>query len=188
MNRRKAFLSVGQLAAFSVVTTKGVIAGDAADEVQGAWDAWKTEFLSFEGRVVDHLQGDASHSEGQGYGMLLAEAFNDSESFEAMRNWTEENLAVRDDPLLAWRWRPDDDLHIADYNNATDGDLFFAWALLRGARRFGVPGLAGRAREIARFLADGAVVADPRDPARTLLLPALEGAMSGQAVTVNLSY
>ena len=36
------------------------------------WEAYKKRFVSPDGRVVDFLQGQISHSEGQGYGLLLA--------------------------------------------------------------------------------------------------------------------
>ena len=39
------------------------------------WQAWRDRFVMPDGRVVDTLQGQASHSEGQGYGMVLASYF-----------------------------------------------------------------------------------------------------------------
>ncbi len=153
-----------------------------------AWSAWKAAFLSPEGRVIDHGQSEASHSEGQGYGMLLAIFLDDAEAFTRMRDWTEEKLAVRRDPLLAWRWLPQTEPNIADYNNATDGDLFYAWALARAAARFAMPGDAERAREIAVFLAESCVVDDPRGNGALVLLPALERFAGPGHVTLNLSY
>lgn len=153
------------------------------------WLAWKAAFLAPEGRVVDRLQGDASHSEGQGYGLFLAAAHGDAAAFEAIRTWTERFLAVRQDPLLAWLWRPGDRPPISDYNNATDGDLFYAWGLLRGAHRFGRVNVLDRARQISEFLATSAVVADPRGGnGRLLLLPSLDGAWTDSGVMVNPSY
>ena len=36
------------------------------------WAAYKTRFFQPEGRIVDTGNGGVSHSEGQGYGLLLA--------------------------------------------------------------------------------------------------------------------
>ncbi|TFL17190.1 glycosyl hydrolase family 8 [Jannaschia formosa] len=150
-----------------------------------AWECWKAAFLDPEGRVVDALQGEASHSEGQGWAMLLAVAFDDRDAFDRLRAWTETHLAVRQDPLLAWRWRPGEG--VADYNNATDGDLFFAWAHLRAARRFGDPALARRARAVAEAIDRILVVAAPGGD--TLLLrPAAERFAAPGAETINPSY
>ncbi len=152
-----------------------------------AWDAWAAAFLMPDGRVVDALQGGVSHSEGQGYGMILAAAAGDEPGFEAMRVWTENNLAVRQDPLLAWRWRTDDVDGARDYNNASDGDLFYAWALLRGARTWGRADLADRAAEIAAALIDICLAADPRGEGE-FLMPGAERFDSAEGIIVNPSY
>ena len=87
---------------------------------RGALPSW-----SFPGRVIDRPQGMASHSEGQGYGMVLAAEIADGRRpFGRMMDWSEANLAIRPDNLLAWRWQPDVPGRVADPNNASDGDLF----------------------------------------------------------------
>lgn len=47
----------------------------------GEWDTFKARFLDPSGRVVDPQNGGISHSEGQGYGMLLALRADDREAF-----------------------------------------------------------------------------------------------------------
>ncbi|MEG9529489.1 MAG: glycosyl hydrolase family 8, partial [Hyphomicrobiales bacterium] len=42
-----------------------------------AWRAYRSRFITDQGRVVDTANGQISHSEGQGYGMLLAVAAGD---------------------------------------------------------------------------------------------------------------
>lgn len=152
------------------------------------WDLWKAAFLTQDGRVVDHLQDDASHSEGQGYGMFLAAWFGDAQTFQRMDDWTSSFLAVRQDPLFAWRWTPNQRPQISDYNNATDGDLFHAWALLRAGLRFRIEDYLARARNIARFIAASCVRPDPRRNGRLLLLPGAERYSTDEYVTVNPSY
>ena len=45
------------------------------------WKAFRMSFVS-NGRVIDKDNGGISHSEGQGYGMILAEASGDRAIFE----------------------------------------------------------------------------------------------------------
>ena len=160
----------------------------AASHGSTDWQAWKARFLSAEGRVIDALQDDASHSEGQGYGMLLAALEGDAPAFTAMHAWTERHLAVRRDPLLAWRWLPRADPHVQDYKNASDGDLFYAWALLEGAMRFDVPAYSDRAEAIAGALVATCIRPDPRNEAARLFLPGAEDFGDAQRRVVNPSY
>ena len=187
MNRRNCLGLLGGAAA-------GAAMGAALPALaQGAgtnplWAAWKAAFLDPSGRVIDHLQQNASHSEGQGYGMLLAAHFGDAEAFERMYAWTEGHLALRDDRLLSWRWLPDGPARVPDRNNASDGDLFYAWALVRGSRVFNRAAYLTRAAGIAEDLVARCIVPNPADPTATLFLPAHHGFVHDGAVTINPSY
>ncbi|UOM37333.1 glycosyl hydrolase family 8 [Acuticoccus sp. I52.16.1] len=103
------------------------------------WADYKRAFLAPDGRIVDRENGGISHSEGQGYGMLLAMHAGDREAFERMWRFTRERLQIRKDALLAWRYNPAQTPHVADRNNATDGDVLVAYALLRAAVLWGEP-------------------------------------------------
>jgi len=46
------------------------------------WGEYKSTFLSDDGRIIDYFQDKISHSEGQGYGMVLAVVYNDKATFE----------------------------------------------------------------------------------------------------------
>ena len=74
---------------------------------------------------------------GRATAWCSAAEIGDEDAFRRMMDWSEANLAIRPDNLLAWRWQPDVPGRVADPNNASDGDLFYAWALIRGADRFG---------------------------------------------------
>jgi endo-1,4-beta-D-glucanase Y len=152
------------------------------------WEAWRFANLEFSGRVIDRPQGMASHSEGQGYGMVLAAEIGDEDAFRRMMDWSEANLAIRPDNLLAWRWQPDVPGRVADPNNASDGDLFYAWALIRGADRFGQSAWRDRATAIARDLAATCVASRPDRPGTPILLPAEIGFVTQEGITVNPSY
>ncbi len=154
-----------------------------------AWRAYKARFVSEAGRVIDTANKGISHSEGQGYGMLLAVAANDRQAFDAIWGWTRANLMVRDDELIAWRWEPDARPAVADMNDASDGDILVAWALAEAADAWGsLPyKIAGRriAVEVGRKLLL------PHTASGVLLLPGVSGFAAEDrpdGPVVNLSY
>ena len=132
---------------------------------QDGWRLYRSRFVTEAGRVVDTANGGISHSEGQGYGMLLAVAAGDRAAFERIWGWTRANLMVRPDSLLAWRWEPAKRPAVADMNDATDGDILVAWALTEAAEAWGEPAYRTAARRIAVLAA----------AVRTLLAVALAG-------------
>ncbi|MDN3565630.1 glycosyl hydrolase family 8 [Paeniroseomonas aquatica] len=169
----------------------GVAAGAVGLGFAGPWD-FATEWRSFqdrhvgpEGRVVDNGNGGISHSEGQSYGLLFAEAADDRAGFERILAWTRGQLGLPGSLLHRWRFRPGHDAAAEDPNNATDGDLVMAWALLRAAARWGVAEhralAAGIARDILRHCV---VVLD----GRAYLLPGARGFRHPGRVHLNPSY
>ncbi len=146
------------------------------------WLAYKTRFLLPEGRIADTGNGGISHSEGQGYGMLFAAAHDDRAAFDALWAWTQANLA-RADGLHAWRYVPGANPPVADHNNASDGDLLMAWALLRAGKRWG-----GDYTKAGQALAAALKAAVVNADARAYLLPGLSGFTAENSRVVNLSY
>ena len=176
------------LALLAALRTTAAIggAGPATLLVDG-WRQYKDRFVTSEGRVVDNANGGISHSEGQGYAMLIAERLDDRPTFEAIWQWTQSNLLIREDGLAAWRWSPQAP-HVADHNNATDGDLLLAWALAEAGDRWHVSEYRKSARQIVEALAANVVISSRFGP---ILLPASTGfAAKDQpdAPVVNLSY
>ncbi len=155
-------------------------AAAASDQLQ--WLHYRQRFVTPEGRVVDTGNGGVSHSEGQGYGLLLAEAFDDKACFDCILGWTRQEL-LRPEGLHAWRFRPG--LGVDDPNNATDGDLYIAWALLRASERWGRPDYERQAMAIAQAVVARLVL---EIPGRTLLLPGRLGFSDDRRVVLNPSY
>ncbi len=149
------------------------------------WQRYQQRFISAEGRVVDTGNQAISHSEGQGYGMLLAVAADDRAAFQRLWDWTRGHLQVRGDPLFVWKWVANDDDPVPDRNNATDGDLLIAWALWRAARRWGEPAYHAQALAIARALRSQLVQDSPYGP---VLIPAGQGFARAGGWVLNLSY
>jgi endo-1,4-beta-D-glucanase Y len=173
------------LAAFSSVSASGAPA--PATLLADGWRQYRERFVTAEGRVVDNANGGISHSEGQGYAMLIAERLDDRPTFETIWQWTQSNLLVRGDGLAAWRWSPETP-HVADHNNATDGDLLIAWALAEASDRWHVSEYKRSARQILEALATNVVASSRFGP---ILLPASTG-FAGKdqpdGPVVNLSY
>lgn len=152
------------------------------------WSAYKAKFITAEGRVIDDANGGISHSEGQGYGMLLAVAADDRATFERVWAWTRTELMVRGDGLAAWRWEPDKTPRITDRNNASDGDILIAWALAEAADAWGEAAHRAAARTLARAIGQSLIT---RTSLGAMLAPGLEGfdaKARGDGPVVNLSY
>lgn len=153
-----------------------------------AWQAYVQKFMDHSGRIVDDGNGGISHSEGQGYGMLLAVLADDAPTFELIWSFTRTELLLRDDGLVAWKWSPTAQPHVTDINNATDGDILIAYAL----------GLAGEAWKRSDYTAAGSAIAHAilahtivEVRGTTLLLPGASGFAAGERAdgpVINPSY
>ena len=140
------------LALLAGLATSGV-AQDAAVAITPAeWTAYQAGFVTPEGRVVDTGNKDISHSEGQGYGLLLSVLAQDRASFDRILAFTRDELLVRDDGLAAWRWDPATEPHVADTNNATDGDILIAYALAQGGLSWQDSALTEQATAMVRTI------------------------------------
>lgn len=152
------------------------------------WHTYAERFVTADGRVMDRDSDPAgiSHTEGQGYGMLLAEAAGDRAAFERIWRWTRDHLQRRDG-LFAWKYgacgQPSG--CVLDNNNASDGDILIAWALLRAGKAWGRADYLQASRTIADTVADRLIV---QVGGTSLLLPGAEGFENGNAVVVNPSY
>ncbi len=176
---RRAVLA-GSLGGLAFPAARAATPGDDAE-----WRAFKSQYLTDDGRVVDIANGGISHSEGQGWGMLFATAFDDREGFDRIYGWTERMLQRPADTLHAWRFTPTAHPPVADLNNAADGDIFIAAALARAGRQWSRPKHARAASDIAHDIA--AKLIHPVGT-RLVLLPGVQGFESADAVTVNPWY
>ena len=177
MRARSALLIQRLLALAAACLALSACAADAD------WETFKQRFLEPDGRIVDTGQARISHSEGQGFAMLFAVHYADRTSFDRMWQWTQRNLQVRGDALLAWKWQPQGG--VTDRNNAADGDLLVAWALLRGAEKWSHPEYRAAATRIAEDVRRKSM---RRSTHGLVLLPGQEGFDKAEGLTLNLSY
>ncbi len=152
------------------------------------WEAYRARFVEGNGRVVDTANGNISHSEGQGYGLLLALAAGDRRSFEQIWNFTFTELLIRDDGLAAWKWDPASKPRVTDRNNASDGDLLIAYALAKAGVTWQEPRYTAAAQKLARAIGKSTLSSSGRS---LVLLPGSHGFSAGErpdGPVVNLSY
>jgi endo-1,4-beta-D-glucanase Y len=185
MHRSSALL--GRRAVLGGAASLGTIASPRAQAIPicNEWQSFKSHYLSDDGRIVDNGNGGESHSEGQGWGLLFSVAAQDQASFDLILNWTSRVLRRPGDTLHAWRYGPKDTPAVKDLNNAVDGDLFIAAALIRAGRSWGRPdylqAAAAIGSDILRLLVR-------RVGSLTVLLPGIEGFEIADAIIVNPSY
>lgn len=153
----------------------------------GEWKYFKEHFISADGRVIDPVQNDMSHSEGQGYGMLLAIKFDDRPLFDKLLQWTGNNLQVRRDALSAWGWgkRPNEEWSVIDYNNATDGDVLIAYALIQAGQKWQQKAYDKHATAIVQSLRTHMAV---KLNERTFLLSGYYGFADTKGLVLNPAY
>ena len=109
----------------------------SAQAMADGWSSYKSRFLKSDGRIIDTGNKGVSHTEGQGYGMLLAVANNDRATFDLLWQWTRAHLHNPQNDLFYWRYVPDAADPVADKNDASDGNVLIAWALQRAAQKWG---------------------------------------------------
>ena len=153
------------------------------------WAAYRDRFVMADGRVVDDANGAISHSEGQGYGLLLAFSAGDRGAFERIFDFTRNQLMIRDDGLAAWKWDPKASPNIVDVNNATDGDILIAYALGLAGKAWNEPRYTTAATALASAVGSHALA---QANGRTVLLPGVQGFAPPDrpagTVVVNPSY
>lgn len=168
--------------AWHAASAQGPSAGAPVD---AEWRAFRNRYVTAPGRVIDTANNGISHSEGQGYGMFFAARFGDRPNFERLWGRTQHNLARRQDGLFAWRYDSRSNFPVSDTNNATDGDIYIAWALALAAERWEVPEYRAAAIRMAEDILK-CCVAEVRG--RMVLLPGTAGFRSAEGTVVNLSY
>ncbi len=154
--------------------------GSASDaEAARAARAFLRQYVAADGRVVRRDQDGDSVSEGQAYGLLLAQSVGDQEAFSRIWEWTRAHLQGPDGLLASLADRVG---VVRDPTPASDADLLAAWALslATGAD-------ASYYRAQARRLASAVLTAETAVRGGLLMLAAGPWA-TGDPVSLNPSY
>lgn len=103
---------------------------------------WTAHYLreTADGTYVDSADkgSDVSLSEGQGYGMVITvlaaeKGYADEKAFQPLYEYYQ-NYRLKDSYLMSWRQRVEKGQWVAADNNATDGDLDIAYALVKASQ------------------------------------------------------
>lgn len=105
------------------------------------WSGDKIRFIQQNGRVVVNPDTQESTSQGQASALLRAVYANDRATFNKVMNWTQGNLAIRGDGLLASSWVPGANGGPGQLRSITmtEGDEDAALALLFAYQQWGDP-------------------------------------------------
>lgn len=149
-----------------------------------AFVIYKRNFIKADGRVFDPQNGGITHSESQGYGMMLALLGDDPETFDLIWQFSRDNMQ-REDALFGWKWVPG--RGVTDWNNATDGDVLIATALSLAGMRWQRSDYIGEAARVADAVGDKLIL-EYGD--YTVLLPGewAKPTRSRPRAVLNLSY
>lgn len=148
------------------------------------FDLYKKAFIKPDGRVFDPQNGGITHSESQGYGMMIALIGGDRETFDKIWMFTKSKMQ-KGNKLFGWKYVPN--RGVTDWNNATDGELLIATALALAGDRWQEPRYIAEAVAIAEAVGEHLIT---RVGGYTVLLPGnwAEPSQNKRAATVNLSY
>jgi len=146
------------------------------------WNQFKSAYIE-NGRVIDKAQGGITHTEGQGAALILAVQNDDPHTFAQVWDWTQRNLQVREDKLFAWSWSPSSG--ISDMNNASDGDLFIAWALSKAYKKWNEPRYLFAGIQVSQSIREKLFRKTDKG---TVLLPGVMGFEKADGLKINLSY
>ena len=95
---------------------------------QRSASAFLAAYVRPDGRVARPDQGNDTVSEGQAYGLLLAEVASEPAVFGRIWQWTQDHLQL---PGGLFAYHADAAGHLLSTQPASDADLLIAWALLR---------------------------------------------------------
>lgn len=151
------------------------------------WDSFKKDFIQEDGRVIDRSNHDITHTEGIGYAMFFAVAHNDYDTFLKINTWLESNLPKNRYGLYPWKWGKKDDgtWSVLDLNNATDGDLWIAYARLKGSQVFNKPDLKQEILPHIHAIENYLIVSKDN---KFFLLPGQSGFIHEDRLRLNPSY
>jgi endoglucanase len=112
--------------AVAVVGCTGSVSGSGAAQRPAA--EFLAAYVRPNGRVARPDQGNDTVSEGQAYGLLLAEAADEPAAFGRIWRWTRDHMQL---PSGLFGYHADAAGRLLSTQPAADADLLIAWALLR---------------------------------------------------------
>ncbi|MBU0721289.1 hypothetical protein KJ877_08100 [bacterium] len=155
--------------------------------VQANWGEYKSLFVAHDGRVIDRVNSDITHSESIGYALYLSLKNDDIKTFDKIYKWYKDNLTTNDFGLISWKWGKDknESWHILDKNNASDGDLWIAYDNLLMYEKTNQIHYKQEALSLIKNIKQHLIM---NHKGRLYLLPAKTGFNTESYFEINLSY
>lgn len=162
-----------------------VLLGCAQASAAEGWSGFKQRFMTSDGRIQDSGNNNISHTEGQGYAMLMAVWYNDRSGFDSLWRWTQKHLSNPQNGLFYWKYVPSAADPVADKNNASDGDMLIAWALLKAGQKWQNNAYLQASDRLQKAIIERDVVTFG---GHTVMLPGSQGFNKTSYVVLNPSY
>lgn len=157
MAGRKALQVGAVIGCAALACALAACGGSSSSGTQQASGGFLATYAHTDGQVVRTDQGGDTVSEGQAYGMLVAEATGNDSEFQTIWNWTRGHLQLRDG-LFAWHANAAG--QVIGQQPASDADLLIAWALLRYSGT-GAAAMHGAGRKVAAAILAHEVTTGP---------------------------
>ncbi len=154
----------------------------------GAWSLFKKRFIQDDGRVIDRMNQDFTHSEAVGYTLFFALSYDDQETFNKVHRWMTNNLKKNEYGLYGWKWgkAASGKWRMLDMNNASDGDMWIAASLLLAHKKYAKQEYLEDGLALLKAIRDNLIIT--ADDGISYLLPARDGFIKGKTLTLNPSY
>src|SRR5258707_3574262 len=184
MKRMKAVVSLAVIMGCIALATGVTSCAAPPSSQQAAASRFLARYARPDGRIVRVDQGRDTVSEGQAYGMLLAEVAGDYGAFQRIWQWTHHHLQLPDG-LFSFQTNAAGE--VTGQNPASDADLLIAWALLRYAGpHAGAWHRAGR--RVAHAILAHEVASGPHGMLVLTAGPWTTGLPAGSTLTLDPSY
>jgi len=154
--------------------------------LNASWSEYKTHFIAQDGRIIDRVNNNITHSEGVGYAMYFAIKNKDIKYFTKIHTWYQNNLIKNKFGLISWKWGKDNNSwHVLDKNNATDGDLWIAYDNLLAYELTKEGIYKQEALQLISKIKQHLIL---KQKNKVYLLPAQSGFEDKNSFEINLSY
>jgi len=155
--------------------------------IQKVYNLYRTNVIQPNGRVIDWQNKAVTHSEGIGYSLFFAVKMSDKDTFYKVFYWFKRNIPLNDKGLIPWLWGKNSKggWGILDFNDATDGNLWIAYALLLGYEKWRDEEFKEFAINLIKNIKKYDVLLHKNC---VFLLPASKFFVGSKSLTINPSY
>jgi endoglucanase len=152
-----------------------------------SWQNFKDKFIQKDGRVIDYMNSDITHTEGIGYALYFSQYFNDKKTFDIIYTWYTNNIKKNNFNLPGWKWGKAEDgtWKMLDFNSASDANLWIAYSLLLMNDKIEESRYKTEALSLIKNIKQYQI---KKVNSKTYLLPAENGFSDKNSLKLNPSY